>query len=44
MCPRSPSEGGVVGEAEHPNHNDALVISVVIANAYVKRIMVDTGS
>lgn len=35
--------GGGVAEAEHPNHDDALVISAVITNAYVKRIMVDTG-
>lgn len=31
-------------EVDHPNHDDALVISTVIANAYIKRIMVDTGS
>ncbi|RRT47717.1 hypothetical protein B296_00032836, partial [Ensete ventricosum] len=32
------------GEAKYPDHNDALVISVKITNALVKRIMVDTRS
>ncbi|RZS11192.1 hypothetical protein BHM03_00042502 [Ensete ventricosum] len=39
--PRAPS---VVGEAEYPDHNDALVLSVYIANVLVKRVMVDTSS
>ncbi|RRT47358.1 hypothetical protein B296_00036370 [Ensete ventricosum] len=33
-----------IGEAEYPNHDDELVISVRIANAWVMRVMVDTGS
>nr|XP_009383411.1 PREDICTED: uncharacterized protein LOC103971180 [Musa acuminata subsp. malaccensis] len=32
------------GEVERSHHDDALVISVQIANAQVKRVMVDTGS
>lgn len=31
-------------EAKFPNHDDALVVSVCIANARVKRVMVDTKS
>ncbi|RWV91638.1 hypothetical protein GW17_00046075 [Ensete ventricosum] len=33
-----------IGEAEYPNHDDELVISVRITNAWVMRVMVDTGS
>ncbi|RRT57312.1 hypothetical protein B296_00034932 [Ensete ventricosum] len=32
------------GGEEHPYHDDALVISVFMANAYVKRFMIDTDS
>ncbi|RRT80479.1 hypothetical protein B296_00023683 [Ensete ventricosum] len=33
-----------MGETEYPDHNDALVVLVCIANAKVKRIMIDIGS
>ncbi|RRT85023.1 hypothetical protein B296_00005206 [Ensete ventricosum] len=29
---------------EHSSHDEALVISIRMANAYVKRVMIDTGS
>ncbi|RWW12327.1 hypothetical protein GW17_00024011 [Ensete ventricosum] len=32
------------GEAEFSDHDNALVISVCVGNALVKRVMVDTGS
>ncbi|RWW33227.1 hypothetical protein GW17_00002072 [Ensete ventricosum] len=31
-------------DEEHSSHDDALVISIRIANAYVKRVMIDTRS
>ncbi|RZR86748.1 hypothetical protein BHM03_00014003 [Ensete ventricosum] len=33
-----------MGETEYPDHNDALVVLVCIANAKVKRVMIDTRS
>ncbi|RZR90581.1 hypothetical protein BHM03_00018496 [Ensete ventricosum] len=32
------------GGEEYPCHDDALVISIHMANAYVKRVMINTGS
>ena len=34
----------LVGETKYPKDDDALIISARIANAWVKRIVVDTGS
>ncbi|RWW49748.1 hypothetical protein BHE74_00044075, partial [Ensete ventricosum] len=31
------------GGEEHSSHDDALVISIRMANAYVKRVIIDTG-
>ncbi|RWV96438.1 hypothetical protein GW17_00040852 [Ensete ventricosum] len=31
-------------ETEHPNHDDALVVSVCITNTQVMRVMIDTMS
>ncbi|RRT39723.1 hypothetical protein B296_00058939 [Ensete ventricosum] len=32
------------GSKEYPCHDDALVISIRMGNAYVKRVMIDMGS
>ncbi|RWW04418.1 hypothetical protein BHE74_00000737 [Ensete ventricosum] len=45
--PRQREEPEIVfreGEVEYPDHNNTLVVSVRIANAMVKRVMVDIGS
>ncbi|RRT68998.1 hypothetical protein B296_00030508 [Ensete ventricosum] len=41
---RSLKEITFKSESEYPNHDDALVITTRIANVYVKRIMINTGS
>ncbi|XP_065017199.1 uncharacterized protein LOC103991833 [Musa acuminata AAA Group] len=42
--PQAPEITFSTRETKYPEHDDALVISTSIANAQVKRIMVDTGS
>ena len=42
--PQVPEITFPAGETEYPKHDDVLVISAKIANARVKRIMVDTRS
>ncbi|RWW81145.1 hypothetical protein BHE74_00010483 [Ensete ventricosum] len=45
--PRQKDEPEITFEAsetEYPDHDDSLVVSVRIANARVKRVMIDTGS
>ncbi|RRT51732.1 hypothetical protein B296_00050931 [Ensete ventricosum] len=44
--PRPRSDPGFTfeSESEYPDHDDALVVTTNIANAYVKRIMIDIGS
>ncbi|RWW40526.1 hypothetical protein BHE74_00054058 [Ensete ventricosum] len=46
-CPKRRDEPEItcrVGEAEYPDHDDVSVILVMIVNALVKSIMVDTRS
>ncbi|RWW37679.1 hypothetical protein BHE74_00057168 [Ensete ventricosum] len=46
-CPRQTDEPEITFEArdaEYPDHDDALLVSIRIANARVRRVMVDTGS
>ncbi|RZR74355.1 hypothetical protein BHM03_00035833 [Ensete ventricosum] len=46
-CPRQADELKITsnaGDAEYPDHDDALVVTVYIADARVRRVVVDTRS